>query len=26
MVEECVLAVDLEGGRVVIAPGFVPES
>jgi 16S rRNA processing protein RimM len=26
MVEECVLAVDLEEGRVVIAPGFVPES
>jgi 16S rRNA processing protein RimM len=26
MVEECVLAVDLKGGRVVIAPGFVPES
>jgi 16S rRNA processing protein RimM len=26
MVEECVLAVDLEGGRIVIAPGFAPES
>jgi 16S rRNA processing protein RimM len=26
MVEECVLAVDVEEGRVVIAPGFVPES
>jgi 16S rRNA processing protein RimM len=26
MVEECVLAVDLEGDRIVIAPGFVPES
>ncbi len=26
MVEDCVLAVDLEGGRIVIAPGFAPES
>jgi 16S rRNA processing protein RimM len=26
MVEECVRAVDLEGGRIVIAPGFVTES
>ena len=26
MVEDCVLAVDLERGRVVIAPGFAPES
>jgi 16S rRNA processing protein RimM len=26
MVEECVLAVDLEGRRIVIAPGFAPES
>ena len=26
MVEDCVLSVDLEGGRVVIAPGFAPES
>ncbi len=26
MVEECVRAVDLEEGRIVIAPGFVPES
>ncbi len=26
MVEECVLAVDLERGRIVIAPGFVPEG
>jgi 16S rRNA processing protein RimM len=26
MVEECVVAVDLEGGRIVIAPGFAPES
>jgi 16S rRNA processing protein RimM len=26
MVEECVRAVDLEGGRIVIAPGFVSES
>jgi 16S rRNA processing protein RimM len=26
MVEDCVLAVDLEEGRIVIAPGFVPES
>jgi len=26
MVEECVLAVDPEGGRIVIAPGFVRES
>jgi 16S rRNA processing protein RimM len=26
MVEDCVRAVDLEGGRIVIAPGFTPES
>jgi ribosomal 30S subunit maturation factor RimM len=26
MVEDCVLAVDLEGGRIVIAPGFAPEG
>jgi 16S rRNA processing protein RimM len=26
MVEDCVRAVDLEEGRIVIAPGFVPES
>ena len=26
MVEECVRAVDLEGGRILIAPGFAPES
>jgi 16S rRNA processing protein RimM len=26
MVEECVRAVDVEGGRIVIAPGFAPES
>jgi 16S rRNA processing protein RimM len=26
MVEECVLAVDLERGRIVVAPGFAPES
>jgi 16S rRNA processing protein RimM len=26
MVEDCVRAVDIEGGRIVIAPGFVPES
>ena len=26
MVEECVLAVDLKGGRIVVAPGFVAES
>jgi 16S rRNA processing protein RimM len=26
MVEECVLAVDLEHGRVVVAPGFAAES
>jgi 16S rRNA processing protein RimM len=26
MVEDCVRLVDLEGGRIVIAPGFVPES
>jgi len=26
MVEECVRAVDLEAGRIVIAPGFVPEG
>jgi 16S rRNA processing protein RimM len=26
MVEDCILAVDLEAGRIVIAPGFVPEG
>jgi 16S rRNA processing protein RimM len=26
MVQDCVRAVDIEGGRIVIAPGFVPES
>jgi 16S rRNA processing protein RimM len=26
MVEECVLAVDLEGGRIVVAPGFTGAS
>jgi 16S rRNA processing protein RimM len=26
MVEECVRTVDVEGGRIVIAPGFAPES
>ena len=26
LVEECVLAVDLKEGRIVIAPGFAPES
>ena len=26
MVEDCVRAVDLEEGRIVVAPGFVPES
>jgi 16S rRNA processing protein RimM len=26
MVEDCVRAVDLEKGRIVVAPGFVPES
>jgi 16S rRNA processing protein RimM len=26
MVEDCVHAVDLEEGRIVVAPGFVPES
>jgi 16S rRNA processing protein RimM len=26
MVEECVHTVDVEGGRIVIAPGFAPES
>jgi 16S rRNA processing protein RimM len=26
MVEECVLAVDLQGGQIVVAPGFVDES
>ena len=26
MVEECVLTVDLEGGRIVVAPGFVLEG
>ena len=26
MVEDCVLAVDLEGGRIVIASGFAPEG
>lgn len=26
MVEDCVLAVDLEEGRIVIAPGFAPEG
>jgi 16S rRNA processing protein RimM len=26
MVEDCVLAVDLDGGRIVIAPEFAPES
>jgi ribosomal 30S subunit maturation factor RimM len=26
MVEDCVRAVDLDGGRIVIAPGFAPES
>ncbi len=26
MVEDCVRAVDLEGGRIVIAPGFAPEG
>ena len=26
MVEDCVRAVDLEQGRILIAPGFVPES
>jgi ribosomal 30S subunit maturation factor RimM len=26
MVEDCVLAVDLDEGRIVIAPGFEPES
>ncbi len=26
MVEDCVRAVDLEGGRIVVAPGFAPES
>lgn len=26
MVEECVRAVDVEGGRILIAPGFAPES
>jgi 16S rRNA processing protein RimM len=26
LVEECVRAVDLEEGRILIAPGFVPES
>lgn len=26
MVEDCVRAVDLDGGRIVIAPGFAPEG
>ena len=26
MVEECVRTVDVEGGRILIAPGFAPES
>jgi ribosomal 30S subunit maturation factor RimM len=26
MVEDCVRAVDLEKGRIVVAPGFVPEG
>jgi 16S rRNA processing protein RimM len=26
MVEDCVRAVDLEEGRIVVAPGFLPES
>jgi 16S rRNA processing protein RimM len=26
MVEDCIRAVDLEEGRIVVAPGFVPES
>ena len=26
MVEDCVRAVDLEEGRIVVAPGFAPES
>jgi 16S rRNA processing protein RimM len=26
MVEDCVLVVDLEGGRIVVAPGFAAES
>ena len=26
MVEDCVRLVDIEGGRIVIAPGFAPES
>jgi 16S rRNA processing protein RimM len=26
MVEDCVRSVDVEGGRIVVAPGFVPEG
>ena len=26
LVEDCVVAVDLEGGRIVIAPGFAAEG
>ena len=26
MVEDCIRLVDVEGGRIVIAPGFAPES